>query len=45
MNNRLYIQIIGKEVRHMANNGNGGGSSFWGTVGAIIVAVLILSVL
>lgn len=29
----------------MSGNNNGGGLSFWGVVGAIIVAVIILAIL
>ena len=29
----------------MANNNNGGGLSFWGMVGAVLVALLILAVI
>ncbi len=29
----------------MANNGNGGGLSFWGMVAAVLVALLIFSLI
>lgn len=29
----------------MANNGNGGGLSFWGMVGAVLVALIIFALI
>ena len=38
-------KILMREVLNMANNNNGGGLSFWGMVGAVLVALIIFAVI